>query len=697
MANKRLNTTIVIGGTITGALKGALGAAESGLKKISGEMGRVTKRQVLLGKSIQTFSRMGKDVSALRSEYAKTVATIDRLRHAQERLNRAQASYTKAKGVAGSMRGAATTVGASGLAIGGMLATGIHAAIERENVVAVIRNSGVSKADADAMISAAASSKQFGVSITKATDTVSELRTALGDTHHAIEALPMTLKAISGLKLYDRLHHSDMASGDSAYQLAKVADERGGASDPAALREKQNWAFKALTGSNGKITVGDMLTAVRSGKGAVQAMSDEAFFGDTFLQQSMGADRYGTSSSSLVNAWIGGHQTHGAFDHMMQLGLLRKTVNGKQAVSFDKTGKVKSVSPDALVDAQTFLKDPQTWVDKHLIPLAKKKGVDVNDPAQVMAFVNAIASNTNAANMLLSRVRFSSNIWKDRRNVVQGNGVEDSDKVNQASTAGKVDNAQQRLNDAQERVGKVLIPAFATAMERTADVLEKVNRFADENPRLMKGIVMGLGGLALGLTVAAPVLVTAAGALQLFATIRLARSVASLRELEGAANGVNGAAGGAAKGILGFIGKLGMAATLAEVALGVAKAAGLPDVDAGKGADDVKNGRWWAASAHLPAGDFLRALAARTGGKSNAEISASLSGGQNPTAPTVPTVPPLATARSASSAPAQDNRQYHVEFHQQPGQSGKDAAREVMTRLGAPANKLGSGLYDTGF
>jgi hypothetical protein len=231
-------------------------------------------------------------------------------------------------------------------------------------------------------------------------------------------------------------------------------------------------------------------------------------------------------------------------------------------------------------------------------------------------------------------------------------------------------------------------------MERVATGLEAVNKFADANPKLMEGVVMGLGGLAVGLTVAAPILATVGGALTIIAGLKLAGAVASLRDLKTAAEGVGRATGGAAKGIWGFLGKLGLVAGLVETGLAVAKAAGLPDVDAGKGADDVKNGRWWAASTHLPAGDFLRALAARTGGKSNAEISDSLTGGQNPTAPTVP---PLATARSASAAPAQDNRQYHVEFHQQPGQPGKDAAREVMTRLGAPANKLGSGLYDTGF
>jgi hypothetical protein len=60
---------------------------------------------------------------------------------------------------------------------------------------------------------------------------------------------------------------------------------------------------------------------------------------------------------------------------------------------------------------------------------------------------------------------------------------------------------------------------------------------------------------------------------------------------------------------LGMIGTLGPAAIAAMAGLGVAKALGLPDTDAAKGQQDVKNGDWLAASAHLPAGEFLSALA----------------------------------------------------------------------------------------
>lgn len=670
-SNKRLSATITIGGAISGTLRAAFGSVDKSLGKIGQTVTDLTKRQKLLGKSIQEFGRAGKDVDGMRNRYAQLTQQLDRARRAQERLTKAQAFKTKAGEIGGTLKSGAHRAGATGVVMGGVLYTGIHASIERENAVNVIRNSGVSKEEAAEMVKAAQDSKQFGVSVTRATETVSELRTALGDAHHAIEALPNTLKALSGLQLYNR-GHKNQISEDAAYSLAKIAEERGGASSPEALREKQNWAFKALTGSNGVVGTDDMLTAIRRGKSAVAAMSDKAFFGDTFLMQAMGANQYGTASSTLVNAWIGGHQTHGAFDEMMKMGLLNK-----KGVQFDKIGKVKKVSSDALIDNALFLKDPQAWVDKHLIPIAKGRGVDLNDPASIAKFANSIASNTNAANMIMQRMRFTHSIAKDRHNVDIANGVDESDAANRNSTQGKIDNARARLNDAQVRVGNVLLPAFASAMEKTATALEAVNKFADENPRLFQAITVGLTGMAGALVVAVPVLLAANGVLQTIALVRLATATAQVNSMVSAMNGVQGAASSAAGGVLGFIGKLGVAAGLVGVALAAAKAAGLPDTDDAKGLDDVKNGKWWAASAHLPAGTFLRSLAAKASGKSNEEIAASLAGGENPSELKAP---PMATARSA--APTNNTvNMGGVTIYQQPGQSGSELAREITREL----------------
>jgi hypothetical protein len=83
---------------------------------------------------------------------------------------------------------------------------------------------------------------------------------------------------------------------------------------------------------------------------------------------------------------------------------------------------------------------------------------------------------------------------------------------------------------------------------------------------------------------------------------------------------------------VGALGTLGTAGIAAWGALQVAKLAGLPDVDNKQGVDDVRNGDWLAASTHLPAGQFLRALAARAAGKSDSDIAASLGAGANPAA-----------------------------------------------------------------
>lgn len=645
-STKRLNAIVTIGGTVTGALKTALTGTTKSLEAMGKTIRDMDRQQRLLGSSIQTFGRMGKNVDGMRARYASLADQLERTRKAQQRLVAAQARSEKTVAF---VKGAGIAVAAGAGAAALTARPLIGAAISRENSEIAIRNSGVSKEEADAMIDAAKKSRQFGVSITKATDTVSELRTALGDSHHAIEALPVALKAISGLQLYDRLHHTDMASGDSAYSMAKVAEERGGASSPEAMRAKYDWAFKALTGSNGKVTIGDLLTSVRSGKGAVQAMKDEAFFGDTFLQQSMGADRYGTSSSTLVNAWIGGHQTHGAFDHMMQMGLLNRS-----GVKFDKTGKVKTISPDALVDAQTFLKDPQKWVDDHLVPLAKKQGVDMDDPAAVMKFANAITSNPNAANMLLSRIRFRNNIWKDRHNVTQANGIEASDQANKNSTAGKEENARARLNDAESRMGTVLLPVFASAMEKAASALETLNRLADESPRAFKAATWGL--------------VSVTGALAGLAAAGLAKT---------AVTGLVGALGSGAGGLGSAIAALANPVGIAVVALGTLAAAAYAfrpiskaEVNAAKFEGGAKLTP--SAQARVDAGELNR--------------PAALPNVPPMAAAPLPLVPPMLAARggtAGATAPVTNNS-YSINITAAPGMDerriGEIAVRELERR-----------------
>lgn len=659
MANKKLSALIQIGGTVAASFLSSIKSTKGQLGELGKTIQDLSKKQRLLGSSIQTFGKIGKNVDGLRKQYADLTEQLNSARRAQEKLINAQ---TRAAKIGGVLRGAAVATGAAVGASAIMSKPLIGAAISRENEIALMKNTGAKEDEIKEMMHAAEKTRQFGVSITEAMHVVGQLRAAFGDAHHAVEALPLALKAKSGLQLYDRLHGSDLANGDSAYTLAKIAEERGGGQSPEAMAAKFNWAFKGLTGSGGHVGIADWLNAVRSGKGAVRAMDDASFFGDTFLMQSMGADRYGTASSSLSNGWIAGRATHSALQRMTDLGLM-----DKDKVQLDKTGKVKS-AVGALVDSQLFIKDPQAWVDKYLIPTMKANGVDVTDAAQVNEFAAQIASNSNASAILVNRVLDSKSIAKDRRNVMNANGVNESDLQNQLSTAGKIENARKRLNDAEERAGVVLLPILAGAMEKVSGALESVNHFAEESPATFKLLTFGIIG-----TTAAITGLTAVGITAKLATTGLTTAM----------NLLPASAAAASAGVMGFIGKLGMAGLLAGVALDAARAMGLPDTDAEKGRAAVQRGDWWTASKYLPAGEFISSA---WNGMTSSSAPPKPKASQPPALPSMPW-------DKVNPAPSYVSNE--ITIMQQPGQDSRALARmvaEEIERKNAAAAR--SKMYD---
>jgi len=87
MANKKLNAIITIGGAVAGSLRGAFSDVKSNVDQVGGKIADLTRRQKTLSDSINTFGRMGRDVSKFRDEYADVTKQIERLTAAQENLN----------------------------------------------------------------------------------------------------------------------------------------------------------------------------------------------------------------------------------------------------------------------------------------------------------------------------------------------------------------------------------------------------------------------------------------------------------------------------------------------------------------------------------------------------------------------------------------------------------------------------------
>ncbi|MEC8887371.1 MAG: phage tail tape measure protein [Pseudomonadota bacterium] len=87
MANKNLNAIITIGGAVAGSLRSTIGTTKSQLGQIGSEIRRVKKNQAELGKAIQTFGGMGKNVDNLRAKYSAVTAELGKLTRAQEKLS----------------------------------------------------------------------------------------------------------------------------------------------------------------------------------------------------------------------------------------------------------------------------------------------------------------------------------------------------------------------------------------------------------------------------------------------------------------------------------------------------------------------------------------------------------------------------------------------------------------------------------
>lgn len=98
MANKRLNATITIGGGVGRTLTKGLTSTKARLGEVGDSIRTVEKRQKTLGKSIDTFGRMGRNVDGLRREYGELTGQLDTLRRKQEQLLRVEKARQRVSG-----------------------------------------------------------------------------------------------------------------------------------------------------------------------------------------------------------------------------------------------------------------------------------------------------------------------------------------------------------------------------------------------------------------------------------------------------------------------------------------------------------------------------------------------------------------------------------------------------------------------
>lgn len=112
MANKQLNAIITIGGTVTGALKSALGTTQTKLRGIGSTLRDLEREQKRMQTTIKKSGDMGAPVYHLENRYQSLTRQIEKARHEQERMNRSIKGIEAGKAKIGAALGTMATVGA---------------------------------------------------------------------------------------------------------------------------------------------------------------------------------------------------------------------------------------------------------------------------------------------------------------------------------------------------------------------------------------------------------------------------------------------------------------------------------------------------------------------------------------------------------------------------------------------------------
>lgn len=531
--NKRLNATIAIGGSISSSLKSAFGSATDGLKKIGAEIRATEKRQSMLGKTIQAFGKVTGNtrlqVDGLRSSYAESIRTIDRLRAAQNRLSTAQSRYNTLTKASHKIGGAAVAAGIGSAVLAAPSIMAVKEAKSYQNESARLTALGLGDKVNRQAFEFAKDLKTFGTSQLENLTLTRDALSIFTDMHHTEFAVPTLAKMKFGNAAFYGSEHG--ADNESKFMdMLKVIELRGGANSREDFDKQANMVQRVVSATGGRVGADEWRNVISTGGTAAKLMRDDAFYYQLEpLVQMMGGDKVGTGLSASYASLYQGRTTKRAAENLDKYGL----IGDKTKVKNDKVGQVSQLNPGALLGSKLFRESQFEWVKQVLLPTLEKKGV--TDQKEIVDVIASFVSNKKGADLLAAMVMQQKLIDKDEHKNRGAYDIDQTFNAGKQTASGKELDAKAKVENLKLQFGNDILPLYTRGLELATGALERLNGFMERNPRLTKAMAVGVAGLSAGLAVLAPVLVTVGGALSAYAGYSLLMAKFATSAAEGAA------------------------------------------------------------------------------------------------------------------------------------------------------------------
>jgi len=472
---------------------------------------------------------LGQQERALRSNIEQTNVQITQqqrklaeLAKRHEQVIAAKKRMHQTQSAAGSAMMTGVGMVATGSAAGAPMLKSLGEAKHFETEVQRLRALGLGEAISNDAIKFSQGIKTYGTSSLENLELMRDSLTVFADLHHAEMVLPTLAK----IKFANAAMYGEEAGaekGQTFMNMLKVIELRGGLASKEKFEHEANLVQKVLTATGGRVGPSEWLNFIKTGGVAAKSLKDEAFFYKMEpLIQEMGGHRVGTGLMSAYSNLYQGKTTVRAAREMGRLDLL-----DLNKVEYNKIGMIKEIMPGALAGGKLMTTDPMAWLETVLLPKLAAKGI--TDQEQIKDTIATIMTNRTASNLFTQMYMQREQIHKNERLNAGAADIDTLNKAAMSTTAGRELQALARINNAKKEIGEHILPIYASALEKVADVLESVTEWMKEHATATKVITISLTGLAAVLAVLGSLAIAVASVLGPFSILRYAMSLLGMR------------------------------------------------------------------------------------------------------------------------------------------------------------------------
>jgi len=388
----------------------------------------------------------------------------------------------------------------------------VTAAQEYTHQLSLMNAAGMSQAEIANSIGAAWSTTHKVITSTAAENLkqLRELRSLFGDQHmsEAYAVLPTVMRTQAVIEALTGKRNERLG-----FEMGKVAELRQtGVMTLPFLQRNMNELSKTLMAMGGTLDVRDFLMTLKYAKTAGLSLSDRFVYDflPTFMQEVKGGgggmmSNTSTAGSAIMRLYtqiVQGLVKKSAQPVWEEMGLIRP-----QDIVHNYTGGFQ-VKPGAVAGAQLFAQDPLAWVEK-FTPAIDKYALR-HHLTRIQA-ITSMGLPQNAAYALTTMMLKDAQFRRDQKLIESTpSGYESYQRLLKTNPM----LAQQALHSQWQNllaiIGYQILPKLVPYMVSFANSLDSLAKWMQKHPNLTKGLVIGLGSLALALSVVGKVMMSVA-------------------------------------------------------------------------------------------------------------------------------------------------------------------------------------------